>query len=786
MAVIKIQEELSKLKLTMLSDTGIVGVSAHASTHEDGGSDELTAQNLGSGAALVGKLLQSDGAGGWTLIDIGAGVGDVVGPASSTDEALARYNSTTGKLLKNSAATLTDAGAMAGIATVNGVVVEGHAARHEDAGADEIDVTDLSGLLADPQTPAAHAAAHEDGGGDEIDVTDLSGVLADPQVPVAHAAAHEDGGGDEIDVTDLSGVLADPQTPATHAADHSDGGGDEVDAGDLGSGGAGSGEILAADGTGGASWVAPPGGVLVFATEVALLADTSADGAIAYAQDTDRFFFRKNGAWVARGQFVATDTVSALGAGAGSERFGAGAAAGGSSSVAVGASANAANVDSVAIGASATASGAQGTAVGKSANAGIDTVSVGQIAFCTAQRGVCIGAGSYVSTNDSTAVGYDAETTATNTVCIGKGSRVGGTSSIAMGVSASAPNADSVAIGASSTASGLRGTAIGKSSTAGIDSFAAGQLAFASAQRCVSVGAGSIASSNDSVAVGYDAEATATNAVCVGEGTRAGATNTVAIGRDAAVNAVESVAIGASAVCGGADCVTIGYSASAAVDAVAVGKSASAGHSSGVAIGMGAATSGIQSACVGAGSVANEYAVALGDDAEATHSRSGAIGQASRSTTANRITFGQVDGVTNNRRDVEVSGDLHMSLNSTRGDAMQVKASRVLASSLSGASVNVAAIPAGSLVLGVSIRVDVAVTGATGIDVGISGATQRYGANIPVALNSTSDLTDFVNDTPPSIFPAATNVVLTGVGGSFTGGNVTVFVHYMTLKAPTS
>ena len=32
----------------------------------------------------------------------------------------------------------------------------------------------------------------------------------------AHASTHEDGGGDEIDVTNLSGLLADPQTPAPH------------------------------------------------------------------------------------------------------------------------------------------------------------------------------------------------------------------------------------------------------------------------------------------------------------------------------------------------------------------------------------------------------------------------------------------------------------------------------------------------------------------------------------------------------------------------------------------
>lgn len=40
---------------------------------------------------------------------------------------------------------------------------------------------------------------------------DAAGTLPGP-----HASSHENGGGDEIDVTGLSGVLADPQTPDTH------------------------------------------------------------------------------------------------------------------------------------------------------------------------------------------------------------------------------------------------------------------------------------------------------------------------------------------------------------------------------------------------------------------------------------------------------------------------------------------------------------------------------------------------------------------------------------------
>lgn len=45
----------------------------------------------------------------------GAGAGDVVGPAGATDNALARFNSTTGKLIKNSVGLLTDAGVLSGL-----------------------------------------------------------------------------------------------------------------------------------------------------------------------------------------------------------------------------------------------------------------------------------------------------------------------------------------------------------------------------------------------------------------------------------------------------------------------------------------------------------------------------------------------------------------------------------------------------------------------------------------------------------------------------------------------
>jgi hypothetical protein len=65
----------------------------------------------GSGISIT------NGAGAITISATG-GTGDVVGPASATDNAIARFDTTTGKLIQNSAVTISDAGAIAGATTI--------------------------------------------------------------------------------------------------------------------------------------------------------------------------------------------------------------------------------------------------------------------------------------------------------------------------------------------------------------------------------------------------------------------------------------------------------------------------------------------------------------------------------------------------------------------------------------------------------------------------------------------------------------------------------------------
>jgi hypothetical protein len=64
-------------------------------------------------AGTAGQVLISGGAGTPTWADYGAG--DVVGPASATDNAIARFNLTTGKLIQNSVVTIDDTGNTSGI-----------------------------------------------------------------------------------------------------------------------------------------------------------------------------------------------------------------------------------------------------------------------------------------------------------------------------------------------------------------------------------------------------------------------------------------------------------------------------------------------------------------------------------------------------------------------------------------------------------------------------------------------------------------------------------------------
>jgi hypothetical protein len=72
-----------------------------------------------------------------------SGTGDVVGPASATDNAVVRYDSTTGKLVQNSTVTISDTGALAGVTTINTFNLEGYVVLGTDR------TTGLAGVWSD-------------------------------------------------------------------------------------------------------------------------------------------------------------------------------------------------------------------------------------------------------------------------------------------------------------------------------------------------------------------------------------------------------------------------------------------------------------------------------------------------------------------------------------------------------------------------------------------------------------------------------------------------------------
>lgn len=128
---------------------------------------------------------------------------------------------------------------------------------------------------------------------------------------------------------------------------------------------------------------------------------------------------------------------------------------------------------------------------------------------------------------------------------------------------------------------------------------------------------------------------------------------------------------------------------------------------------------------------------------------------------------------------VDVYGD------SSNGQKLSLKTVETELTSLSGATATATnLIPAGAVVIGVTTRVTAAITGATGYDVG-DVDQDRWGANIGISLDTTSDNTDWT-DGSLLCYPSTTSVVLTALGSNFTGGSVRISVHYIEITAPTS
>ena len=108
----------NKLSTAVTSATAGTGMSVSASTgpvtFTNTAPDQVVALTAGTGINVSGTYPN------FTIANSSPSLGgDVVGPASATDNAIARFNLTTGKLIQNSVVTVSDTGAIAGATTIS-------------------------------------------------------------------------------------------------------------------------------------------------------------------------------------------------------------------------------------------------------------------------------------------------------------------------------------------------------------------------------------------------------------------------------------------------------------------------------------------------------------------------------------------------------------------------------------------------------------------------------------------------------------------------------------------
>lgn len=74
----------------------------------------------------------------WTVAAVATGSGNVSGPGTSTDNAVARFNGTDGELIQESGVIIDDSDNITGVGTINGVSPTAHGTRHNPTGSDPV------------------------------------------------------------------------------------------------------------------------------------------------------------------------------------------------------------------------------------------------------------------------------------------------------------------------------------------------------------------------------------------------------------------------------------------------------------------------------------------------------------------------------------------------------------------------------------------------------------------------------------------------------------------------
>jgi hypothetical protein len=131
----------------------------------------------------------------------------------------------------------------------------------------------------------------------------------------------------------------------------------------------------------------------------------------------------------------------------------------------------------------------------------------------------------------------------------------------------------------------------------------------------------------------------------------------------------------------------------------------------------------------------------------------------------------------------DVFGNLSLAGPGAHGQALAIQTLEELTTIAAAANTDTTIqIPAGAIVLAVSVRVTVAIPTAATFDVGVAGATTRYGTGIAVAANTTNAGTA----TPLQYAAAAAIRITPDLTPGAATGKVRVTIHYIAVSAPTS
>jgi len=149
-----------------------------------------------------------------------------------------------------------------------------------------------------------------------------------------------------------------------------------------------------------------------------------------------------------------------------------------------------------------------------------------------------------------------------------------------------------------------------------------------------------------------------------------------------------------------------------------------------------------------------------------------------------RIAQGGLAVTPNNNVGVPSAGIIIWQGAASHSETAVLNATTQITGTRSGASVTLAgAIPAGSVVVGVSVRVTTAITGATSFSIGDGTTATAFGSAIAIASGTTTTNANWTISSAP-VYAAGANIVLTANGSNFTGGVVRVTVSYISCTAP--